>query len=228
MGAFSMRGVGATIAGGCSALLRVMAFAGAMLVAGQATAATVLTEDFSGGLNAWFSIGGEFGLRTDGGPAGAGDAYMFTSDNADTAMTATFGNGWTGDLSAYDSGTLSFDFLHETLVKPELLGSFGRIEIFGTSGFVRADAYGGAPASSWVTTALAFDAATFNTTQANWLSILGDVTSITLRLESWSGNTEVVGLDNVRLAPVPLPASVLLLLGGLGMMFALRRHRAIA
>ncbi len=221
---FKALNLGRYFEGRTSAMLRMVVFAGAVVAAGQASAATALFEDFSGGLNGWTAEGAEFGVAPTGGPSGAGDAFMFVVDNANTALHATFGNGWTGDLSAYDTGTLSLDFVHPTLVQTSLLSSYGRVTVTGASGSAVADIYNGDPSTLWQTAALGFDATTFGATDTEWSDILSNVQSITIRLESWSGNTETVGIDNVSLAAVPLPASVLFLLGGLGAMFAFRRR----
>lgn len=228
MNLIKLRGLAPRLGYKTLSVLSAVVIASSLTVAGPSSAATALFEDFSGGLNGWSSVGGSFGVNADGGPAGVGDAYMFTQDTSDDAMAATFGTGWSGNLSDYNNGTLSFDFFHEELVQPTLISSFGRITVTGSAGSAMADAYSGDPLTTWTSAALGFDASTFGQTEEQWAAILNDVTSISIRLESWSRNTETVGLDNVQLAPVPLPASALLLLGGLGALVVMRRRSAAA
>ncbi|MEJ6392671.1 VPLPA-CTERM sorting domain-containing protein [Gymnodinialimonas sp. 2305UL16-5] len=204
-------------------MIRFFSFLMALVIASQA-GATVLREDFSGGLNGWSTSGAAFGIEQSGGPLGAGDAFMFALDNENTAMATTFGNGWSGDLSVYNHGKLSFDFIHTNIEEPTLLSSFGRLYVNGTSGSVHADTYSGSPGATWTSVWLGFDANAFNTSESNWQSIIADVTSIELRLESWAGNTERVGLDNAQLAPVPLPQTAFLLLASVGGLFIARRR----
>jgi hypothetical protein len=137
-----------------------------------------------------------------------------------------FGNGWSGDLSGYDVGMLSLDFVHGLSLQTSLIGSFGRITVSGGGDSFKADIYSGAPTFQWQTASLGFSAAVFGASDADWANVIANVDTIQIRLESWSGNTEVVGLDNVQLSAVPLPASALLLLGGLGMLTVVRRRQS--
>lgn len=209
-------------------MLSAIVIAATAAVAVPASAATTLFEDFSTGFNGWSSTGSVSLIVPGGGPAGASDPYLLTTDAVNTAMVAMAGNGWSGDLSAYNNGTLSFDFIHLGQVEPTLIGSFGRVTITHGGGTAMGDAYAGGPMATWTTAMLGFNAQTFNRTPEQWAAILSNVTSISIQLESWGGISESVGLDNVQLSAVPLPASALLLLAGLGGLVVMRRRSAAA
>lgn len=224
--------------------IRALLFALTLSFASAASATTVLSEDFSGGLNGWTTLNGDVQLVSDGGPDGTGDAFFASTDTtggSGTEMTTVFGAGWSGDLSAYNRGTLSFDFAHSLRAErlsptaslpaiPDLIGSFGRIYVTSAAGVHPVvDTFLGTEwLSEWRTTSIRFDATTFRVSEADWASILANVTNISLRLESWAGIDEVVGLDNVALTPVPLPAALpmmVLAFGTLGMVRARAKRR---
>lgn len=212
------------------------------LTATSAHATSALIEDFSGGPNGWsvntptgpaqtggIVIPGGAVLEANGGPAGAGDAYVSVTDPNTRWTHLVFGNGWSGDLSAFDGGTFSIDYRQfaPAPVSPtsgNYFTSFGSLLVIGAAGTATADAIGTNPRDSWDSASIDFDSATFGVSQATWDAILGNVSEIRIQAESWSGVTETVGFDNVTLAPVPLPAGGLLLLTGLGAL-ALRRAR---
>jgi hypothetical protein len=208
-------------------VLKKLIFVAAMFMAGQAGASTALFEDFSGGINGWTATGATFGVR-DVGASSPGDPALLTKDADNETIEVFFGNGWAGDLSSFDGGVLSLDFVHGLSLETSLIPSFGRLTIFGGGQSVQTDMYSGAPSFDWMTTSVGFTAAAFGVSDTRWMNVISNVNSIQIRLESWSGNSEVVGLDNIRLAPVPLPASALLLLGGMGMMVVVRRRKTVA
>lgn len=206
-------------------MFRVLSFLFALAFVPSAHAATIF-ENFSNGLNGWSVNGADFRLADSGGRGGANDAFMIAHDNHSNAMTAHFGDGWSGDLRKFDQGTMSFDFIHTSIVQPTLLTSFGRFNVARGNAEARLDVYSGSPSNVWTNISFDFDAAAFGVSQADWLYILEDVTSVKLTLESWSGFTENVGLDNARLSVVPLPAAALFLITSLGGLAFVRRGRA--
>jgi len=196
-----------------------------------------LTEDFSSGLNGWSAvnaasngIGGGAGgatltVPTDGGPAGAGDAYLRTEDSAGGYSQLLFGNGFTGDLSATNGGTLSMDYIRFNGNGAEIL-DFGRLRVSNSAANLSAavDIVPLAPTAAWQTASVDFTASAFGVTNEDWATILGNVTEIRFQNESINGVNEIQGFDNVTLAPVPLPAGGALLLAALGFM-GFRRAR---
>lgn len=211
----------------------------AFLLMGSAAQAATITEDFSGGLNGWTHLtttgaggaGGTTGgavvaIVPDGGPTGTGDAYIEYTEANSLWHHAIFGAGWTGDLSLYNGGMFSLDYVQTSGVGSPELASFGILRVSGAGTSATFDMVAAAPTGTWTTASLLFSASTFSVSESTWASILGNVTEIRFQTESVSGH-EVIGLDNVSLvspATVPLPAGGALLLAALGVL-GLRRRR---
>jgi hypothetical protein len=138
-------------------VLKKLIFVAAMFMAGQAGASTALFEDFSGGINGWTATGATFGVR-DVGASSPGDPALLTKDADNSEIEVFFGNGWAGDLSSYDGGVLSLDFIHGLSLETSLIPSFGRLTIFGGGQRVQTDMYSGAPSFDWMTTSVGFTA----------------------------------------------------------------------
>lgn len=207
-------------------MFRTLLLACALCTAGAA-GATTITHDFSAGA-AGFTVSGGTPSIALGGPAGASDPYLRIRDGRGGNMALTFGTGFSGNLSAFDGGTLSLDFIQTAQRGGRYLAAFGTLTIRGSAGAVSADIIAPNPDSLWRTASVTFSAATFGTSQAKWDAILGDVGSFSMITESWYGVSEVVGFDNVTLAAVPLPAGGLLMLAGLGGLAAVRKRRRAA
>lgn len=176
--------------------------------------AALIFEDFSSGLNGWghiqtsdgTSTGGSLGtgdpksIVATGGPSGTGDSYLQYQDVNASFMHAIFGNGWSGNLSAYNNGTLSFDYIQTApSTGSAFIGSFGFLRISGGGLTFGSDVISGNPSTAWQNQTLVFNAASFGATTSQWNTVLLNVTEIRLNVESWSGIQEFVGLDNVSL-----------------------------
>ncbi len=209
----------------------------ACLPAGGAWAATISntfdtdaqgwTGNVPEGSLSYSNAGGNPGGHVRVTDTGAGGVNGFASG-------AFFGPDFSGDLTAYDGGTLRFD-LRAFSGGGGTFDSFGRILLFGTGdsnpsnqtpdaiGDVVSNATG-----SWVSYSMTFDAATFGVSQTDWTALLSDVFRIGIATDAFDGG-DTIGIDNVSLvsadiAAVPLPASWLFGLTALAGLFAMRRR----
>lgn len=217
----------------------VLAALAAVFVGGIAEAAT-LSSTFDTDADGWTGNVPEGALSyvaTGGNPGGH---IRLTDTGAGVingfASGALAGPSFSGDLSAFDGGTLSFDMITIT-GGGGTFASFGTVFLFAAGDAnpgdqtpdAMADAAAVAPTSAaWQNYSLTFDAATFGVSQTAWDAILANVDTIGIATDAFSG-ADTIGLDNFTLtdavAPVPLPATALLLLAALGGLAGLRRRR---
>lgn len=212
-----------------------------MLQASNLSAALIF-EDFSSGLNGWghiqtsgsSSTGGTSGtldpksIIGDGGPSGIGDNYLQYQDVDSNFMHAIFGNGWSGDLSAYNNGLFSFDFIQTApSFGTSFIASFGFLRVTGGGLTFGTDVIPDNPSTDWQNQSFSFSAATFGATEQQWSTVLANVTEIRLNVESWNGIEEFVGLDNVslRTRAVDGPASAWLFSLGIFYILLIARGR---
>ncbi|MCE4557343.1 PEP-CTERM sorting domain-containing protein [Pelomonas sp. P8] len=167
-----------------------------------------------GGTQVWHSTGGNSGGWIETADTDDGDDYVVG------APASALGN-W----SHLMGGTLSFDVRNVNGAAPNW-APFGTVSISGAGRTLSADivAPDNPPADGlWHTYTATFNTATWG---ADLPTVLGQVTSFQLKLESHAGASEINGLDNVTFsAAVPEPTSAVLL--GLGLAaLAWRRRRA--
>ncbi|MFW6032168.1 MAG: hypothetical protein ACOCTI_02180 [Phycisphaeraceae bacterium] len=153
-----------------------------------------------------------------GNPGG----YLRYHDHA-TGITFRAGapDKFLGDLGAYDGGTLSFDARLE-YGSGRYLSGFGETTFRSSAGDVTLDLAPDDPVDQWQTWSAPLTASAWGVSEAQWDSVLADVTGLEIRLEAIYGN-EDVGLDNVALVPEPATA---MLLTGLALPLLWRRRRA--
>ncbi|HEY0957302.1 MAG TPA: laminin B domain-containing protein [Roseateles sp.] len=180
---------------------------------------------FDSGAEGWTLTGD--GIQTWQPSGGNGGGWLQLEDtNGDTDILLSAPSAWLGNWSAYLGGTLSFDARRVDDASIDWAG-FGEIRISGPGGSVLLDiAPSGLPAdNSWARYSVTLSSA------AGWgdatllSSVLANVTSLTINGEFHAGPGEVVGIDNIQVTAVPEPAGAALLLGGLGLLAALRRKR---
>ncbi|MBL8230914.1 MAG: hypothetical protein JNL98_20635 [Bryobacterales bacterium] len=171
-----------------------------------ANAATIQTT-FDAGLDGWTGTGGTVVFVASGGNPGG---HLQQSDADATDMTVFAPAPFLGNLTAFLGGLLSFDAIQ--IVGTSDYAPFGSLTIRNGANSVTVDvAPPGSPPAVWTNYSVALTAAAFGTTEANLLSVLGNVTSIELLLEFQAGISETAGLDNFQIASsdVPEPGTLL-------------------
>lgn len=187
--------------------------------------AAALSLATSAALAAGFDTGAEGWTTTSGGDqvwkptGGNGGGWLQVTDTTAEDFLLNAPIAWLGNWSAYAGGTLSFDARNINGDTPDW-ASFGEVAIVGAGG-----------------SSMAFDLVAANNPPADgqWhhysvalpaAALLSNVTSLTIKGEFHNGVSEVVGFDNIQVtAAVPEPTEAALLLGGLGLLAALRRKR---
>ena len=180
---------------------------------------------FDNGAEGWTLTGD--GIQTWQPSGGNGGGWLQLEDtNGGTDILLSAPPAWLGNWSAYLGGTLSFDARRVNDASIDWAG-FGEIRISGPGGSVLLDiAPGGLPVdNSWTRYSVTLSSAAGWGDTALLSSVLANVTSLTINGEFHTGPGEVVGIDNIQVAAVPEPAGAALLLGGLGLLAALRRKR---
>lgn len=199
----------------------------ALGLATSASASTVLySESFDAGTGGWTLI--DKAGDTDGtqNTLTVGAGFIEATDVTGGVMRFVGPAALTGDLSSFAGSEL---FLRIGQFAPATLpdfSRFGRITIRSGGTLVRADALSGPAALGFREGTIRLDAATFDTDEATFQSVLGNVTSFEVIAESLVGNGEVVRFDEISISAVPVPAAGLLLLGALGGMVGLRRRKS--
>lgn len=189
-----------------------------------AASAAGLSSGFDGGDEGWTTpIGGTQTWQAAGGNTG-GWVQVLDTDNA-TNIELTAPAAWLGNWSAFLGGTLSFDAKNANGAPVNYAG-FGEVRITGANGtelmldLAPAAEPGG---NQWHHySALLTPAAGWDPSLA---SVLANVTRVTITGEFQAGPGEAVGFDNLRVTAVPEPASLALLVSGLGLLVVWRRPR---
>jgi hypothetical protein len=172
--------------------------------------AALIQSTFDTGLDGWTVIDGvTYTWVSSGGNSGG---YLQATDTASTDMLAVAASPkFTGNLSSFNGGTLSFDARLIALKQSaNTYPGFGRVTLWSGATSYMIDLASSPITSSWLTYSATFDYLTWGLSKTAWLSFISNITKITINLETHSGPYEVVGLDNFRLR-VPEPATVLLL-----------------
>lgn len=173
----------------------------------HAQAASLHTDDFESGLASWNSGGSTVVRLEDGGPAGAGDAFVQVTSTSNLALRNSSA-AWNGDLSSREASRVTAD-----LMAPDGETDLEiRLVLFG-SGFIQA-------ADRWVSTTAAQIPADgvwrkydFSLAEADFARVQGtgthadlmsDVQQVMLRHGGVSSGGSFVlgtlGIDNVTLA----------------------------
>jgi hypothetical protein len=182
-------------------------------------------SDFSADLDGWTAQGdGSISHSPTGGNPGG---FLRSSDPAAGSNTDAFAPAkFLGDWSAYDNGagSVSADLTIIDANGPHTEGVEFLISGPGGVASFRFPTSGGPSVGTWTTYSLPISQSAWNITSGNWASLLSDVQVFRIDLEFISG-TEATGLDNVRLAAVPVPATVWLFGSGLLGLAGMARSR---
>ncbi|MCA8977375.1 MAG: hypothetical protein KDC98_21815 [Planctomycetes bacterium] len=175
----------------------------ALLPLAAAVRAQGACSTFDTGPEGWTSTpgGGNQTWRTTGGNGGG---FLEFEDLVSGPYTAFAPAAFLGDLSAFDGGEVAVDLVLIASASGTQRSEFGQLTIQGPAGLATADLVPGLPPMSWSHYVLSFDAAAFGVSQALWTSILQNVTSVSMDVDSYNSFGDKVGLDNFCLCP---PAS---------------------
>jgi len=209
----------------------------ALLAAEGAAAATLgVLSDFETGQQGWFSGPQNLNppvVAADGGPQGAGDAFLRVTANGGVGMGGrlVFFNrmgAWTGSYTSAGIAAIEMDLKNLT----EAVLSI-RIEIQGPSmnRIVSTAAAQLAALQDWTHFRIPIDAAGF--AGANVAAALANAVEIRI-LHNPQATPSIsapfiaaqLGIDNVRTAPVPEPSTIALVAAGLAGLGAGHRSRA--
>jgi len=180
-------------------------------------ASTALAAGFDVDAEGWTTTNGGDQVWVASGGNGGGWLQVTDSSNDDFLLNAPA--AWLGNWSAFAGGTLSFDAKNVNGDAPDW-EPFGEVVITSGANTITFDlvAAGNPPADGqWHHYSVSLSSVP--------AAVLANVTSLTIKGEFHAGVTEVVGLDNIEVSAVPEPAQAALLLGGLGLLAALRRKR---
>lgn len=187
-----------------------------------------ISSNFNTDLEGWTGTGGSVAYVATGGNGGG---FLSQTDTEGGYMTVFAPSAFSGNLSAYFGGSLSFDAKNINNTAADLLAPgpwFGTVTISGVSGTSKAFLSGmgaGSPAPNgqWRNYAAPLSAAAWT---GDLASVLSNVTGISVQLEFNEQIIEVAGFDNFAISNVPEPGTLpLLAVGGLSLLWLSRRRR---
>lgn len=149
-------------------------------------------------------------LASGGNPSG----HVSVEDAlAPGVATAEAPASFLGDLRGCDGGELRVDFRQDTATAEAPRTQFGTVTLAGPGGSASADLLPGPVPLPfvWRRGSLPMDAASWGVSQVTWLAVLGEVTSLTIDVDSYQQDGDRIDMDNVVLAGRPPPAEVPLL-----------------
>lgn len=198
-----------------------------------------IADDFSSDSSGWQLIdlqgSGNYTnvIGTQGVTYNSG-GYISATDPSNYSFYFDAPDKYTGNLSAYSGGTLSFD----TFYTPNETSSAWRddADIMLTSGSTHLVWQAASnPGATWTHVNVVLGVSQGwkigtihgnDATASEIANALSNVTALRIRGEYVNGVVETTALDNVVLTPVPEPETYAMFLAGLGLMGAAARRRA--
>jgi len=156
-----------------------------------------------------FEVSGGFmsDISVSGNPGG----HLMLTDNSHSDMELILPSKFIVPLSLGDS--LSFDG-REKSTSGANSTNFGKVTITGNGKSLTQHFFSGNLSTDWITVDVNFDAESWRTTDEILSGILSDLSSIVINVDSGTGDSEVVQIDNVILSvadkQAPNPAAALL------------------
>ena len=98
------------------------------------------------------------------------------------------------------------------------------VDISGPAGSARWQAPNVDPADGWVNLQNPITESAWVLQTGTWAGLLANVTELRIFMPDSSTASEVTGIDNVSLTPVPLPATLLFFLSGLIGLIGLKKR----
>ena len=198
-----------------------------------------IADDFSSNSSGWqlIDLQGSGNYTTVIGTQGVtynSGGYISATDPSNYSFYFDAPDKYTGNLSAYSGGTLSFDTFYTT--KETASAWRDDADIVLTSGSTHLVWQAASnPGTDWAHVSVVLGVSQgwkigsisgSNATAADIANALSNVTALRIRGEYANGLVETTALDNVVLAPVPEPETWAMLVAGLGLIGALRRRKS--
>ena len=174
-----------------------------LLIGGAAMARTAdskIASSFDADLEGWKACGGQQ-AHQQGDPDHAGCLQITDADSSN--MTVVAPEQFTGNVSRFEGGMLSFTAREIAAPEGRSYPTFGVVTIFGAGREVRADLATGPATRTWRTYSIPLIAADWQVEPAIWREVLSDVKAITVNLESASPVVETVEFDDFQLSTRP-------------------------
>ena len=202
----------------------IFAAASTLALSLSAAQAGTVTSTFDTDGEGFTLSGGALSFAATGGNPGG---HIRATDTVSTFMQLTLPSKFTA-APLLEGGTISFD-AREFGSGPSVSG-FGTITLSDGTNTATRDPFGSTlPAGVWTSISADLDAGDWSLSGGTFETILANISSISIQVESINGFDEVVGIDNVSVdtvSPVPLPMTAPLLIAGvLGLGYATRRGR---